>query len=48
MRSCPQGVGAFVFRIFLETRLFSICNTVEGVPFFGSLIKRCTWFGMTT
>src|SRR6267378_2959463 len=41
--SCAFGVGYLpLFLILRETRCLSICNTVEGVPFFGSLINTCT------
>jgi len=46
--SCPFGLFRSFIRIFRETRCLSICKTVDGVPFFGSLINRCTWFGITT
>ena len=44
----PAHTGLARLRSFRATRSFNFYSTVEGVPCFGSLIKRCTCSGMTT
>jgi len=47
-RNCASETRRLLFRKSRETRCFSAFSATDGVIFAGSLIKRCTWSGITT
>jgi hypothetical protein len=47
-RNCASETRRLFFRKSRETRCFSAFITTDGVTLGGSLIKRCTWSGITT